>query len=154
FLAVAAQAEYPDKPVHIIAGQGPGGGTDALARLVATKLSEKWGQPVIVENKPGSSTVLAETYVAHAAPDGYTLMMASSDHTIIASQFKLTYDPIKDFAPVSLLTSEPYVVAVNPNYSHINSFQELVAYAKANPGKLNIGTGGARSFVEYVLLSQ
>jgi len=122
----------------------PGGVTDRLARMVAQKMQEHWGQPVVAENRPGASGMIAAEAVAKSAPDGYTLMMGHiGTHAIDVSLFsKLPYDPVKDFAPVSLLVSVPNVLLVHPSVP-ANSVQELVALAKARPGTLNFASPGS-----------
>jgi tripartite-type tricarboxylate transporter receptor subunit TctC len=132
-----AQA-YPAKPIEIVLGFPPGGSTDILARLVAQKLQEKWGQPVTVVNKPGASTIIATEYVAKSKPDGYTLVLGASSATTINPVLypKLPYHPTKDLMPITIMGSFPLVLAVNTSVP-ANSVQELVAHAKSNPGKLN-----------------
>ena len=150
--AVEARAEYPDKPVHVVIGVAPGGGTDTLARLIAGKLSEKWGQSVVVENKPSNLSVLATEYLSHAAPDGYTLMVASSDHTIAPGSLQLSYDPIKDFVPITLLATVPNVLLVNPAETPVKTLPELIATVKEQPGKFNFGSAGGAPLLETQLL--
>ena len=137
----AQAADYPDKPIHFIVGFAPGGGTDMLARLIGQKLSEKWGQPVIVENRPGADGSIAADVVAHTKPDGYSLAWISNGHTITPSERKLSYDPIKDFAPIIEVASTPDVLLVDPTLP-VNSLPELIALAKSKPGQLNWGSGG------------
>jgi tripartite-type tricarboxylate transporter receptor subunit TctC len=139
--APQAFAAYPDRPVHIVIGSPPGTGGDTLTRLVATKLSQKWGQPVLVENRTGASNTLAEGLVAHAAPDGYTLVMVNATHTVTPSTIKLIYDPIKSFSPVSRLVIQPDVLLVQSSLG-AKTVMELVALAKAEPGKIYFGTSG------------
>ena len=137
-----AQA-YPNKPIRIVVPFPAGGATDILARAVAQKLTEAWGQPVIVDNRPGAGGNIGSELVAHSAPDGYTLEMGTvGTHAINASLYsKMPYDHIKDFAPVILVAGVPNVLEVNPSLP-VNSVQELIAYAKANPGKLNFASSG------------
>lgn len=136
-----AQAAYPDRPVHLIVGYAPGGGSDIVTRTVGRALSERWKQPVLVENKPGADGSIAADYVAHAAPDGYTMIMVTNSHVMPALGYKLNYDPIKSFEPVSLADDKPMVLLVNPAVP-AKSVQELVTLAKAKPGSLNYGTDG------------
>lgn len=131
--AAFAQA-FPGKPVHIIVPFPPGGGADALARVMGPHLTKIWGQPVIVENKPGASGQIGAEYVANAAADGYTLMMSSTA--------SLTEKNVHRFAPVTLVSASPYVIVVNPKVPAGN-VRELIAYAKKNPGKLTFGSSGA-----------
>ncbi len=145
--ASGAQAadNYPSKPVRIVVPFAPGGATDIMSRLVAERLTAKIGQPVIVENKPGGGTMIASDYVARAEPDGYTLLMAASSLGIAPSIYaKVNYDPIKDFAPVSQVASVVHVLEVHPSVP-AKTVGELIAYLKANPGKVSYGSVGAGS---------
>jgi tripartite-type tricarboxylate transporter receptor subunit TctC len=137
-------AGFPARTIRIVVPFPPGGVTDRLARVVAQKMQENWGQPAVVENRPGASGMIAAETVAKSAPDGYTLMMGHiGTHAINVSLFsKLPYDPVKDFAPVSLLVSVPNVLLVHPSVP-ANSVQELVALAKARPGTLNFASPGS-----------
>jgi tripartite-type tricarboxylate transporter receptor subunit TctC len=150
-----ADAAYPDKTVRFIVGFAPGGGTDTLSRLFAKKLSEKWHQPVIVENRPGANGSIAEEIVAHSPPDGYTIAWVTNAHTITPSQYKLNYDPIKDFAPITSVASTSDVLLV-PAGSSIKSIQQLLAQAKSAPGKLTFGSDGTGTltYLEMALLMQ
>ena len=139
-------AKYPSRPIHIVVGFTPGGGNDLIARIVGQKLSEDLGQPVIIDNKPGAGAIVATEYVAKSAPDGYTLLVGASGAMSInpAVYAKLSYDPVRDFIPISELGSFPLILIVNAS-SPFKSVAELVAYAKANPGKLTFahtGPGG------------
>jgi tripartite-type tricarboxylate transporter receptor subunit TctC len=131
-------AQYPSRPIHIVVGFTPGGGNDLIARIVGQKLSEDLGQPVIIDNKPGAGAIVATEYVAKSAPDGYTLLVGASGAMSInpAVYAKLSYDPVRDFIPISELGSFPLILIVNAS-SPIKSVAELVAYAKANPDKAN-----------------
>ncbi|MFQ1061673.1 tripartite tricarboxylate transporter substrate binding protein [Bordetella trematum] len=145
--ASAAQAAeaFPSKPVRIVVPFSPGGATDIMSRLVAERLSARLGQAVIVENRPGGGTMIASDYVARAEPDGYTLLMAASSLGIAPSLYaKVNYDPIKDFAPVSQVASVVHVLEVHPSVPARN-VAELIAYLKANPGKVSYGSVGAGS---------
>jgi tripartite-type tricarboxylate transporter receptor subunit TctC len=140
----AAQAPaYPTKPIRLVVPFPPGGATDILARNVAQKLTETWGQSVVVDNRPGAGGNIGSELVAKAAPDGYTLEMGTvGTHAINASLYsKMPYDHVKDFAPIILVAGVPNVLVVNPSLP-VNSVQELIAYAKANPGKLNFASSG------------
>jgi len=150
YLAIAcsqahAQA-YPSKPIRLLVGLAPGGGTDVIARIVAAKLSEGIRQQVLVENRVGSGGLLAADAAAKAASDGYMLLFGGvSNIAIFPSLYKkLPYDPVKDFAPISLVAAVPNVLVVNPNLP-VKNVSELVAWAKANPGKLSYGSSGAGS---------
>jgi len=140
--SVFAQA-YPNKPVRIIVGFPPGGGTDVVARVIAQKLTEWWGQPVTIENRAGATGTIGADYVAKSAPDGYTLIMGHVNSTGLAPNLfpKLPYDPIKDFAAVSYVGYVPNVLAVHPSIP-AKSVKELVALLKANPGKYNYASSG------------
>lgn len=140
--SAAAPAVYPDRPVHMLVGVPAGGGNDFLGRLVAQGLSKKWGQPVVVENRVGADGTIAGDVVAHSPPDGYTILIISDSHTITPSQYKLNYDPVRSFAPVAMAVSQPEILVVNPS-EPFQTAKDLVAYAKANPNKLNFGSGGA-----------
>ena len=138
---------YPSKPIRIIVPYPPGGTSDILARSLGQKLSESWGQPVVVENKPGANGNVGAEIVAKAAPDGYTLMLADiGSLTISPSVYPtLPFDPARDFAPISMVAYSPHILVVHPSVP-ASSVKELIALAKAKPGKLNFaisGIGGA-----------
>jgi tripartite-type tricarboxylate transporter receptor subunit TctC len=137
-LAQEDPTKYPSRPIHIVVGFTPGGGNDLIARIVGQKLSEDLGQPVIIDNKPGAGAIVATEYVAKSAPDGYTLLVGASGAMSInpAVYAKLSYDPVRDFIPISELGSFPLILIVNAS-SPFKSVAELVAYAKANPDKAN-----------------
>jgi tripartite-type tricarboxylate transporter receptor subunit TctC len=137
-------AGYPARTIRIVVPFPPGGVTDRLARTVAQKMQEQWGQPVVVDNRPGASGMIAAEQVAKSPPDGYTLMMGHiGTHAINVSLFsRLPYDPVKDFAPVSLLVSVPNILLVHPSVP-ANSVGELVALARAKPGTLNFASPGS-----------
>jgi tripartite-type tricarboxylate transporter receptor subunit TctC len=140
-LATVAQAAYPDHPVRLVVGFAPGG-SDISARIVALKLSQLWGQPVVVDNKPGAAGNIGADIVSKAAPDGYTLLLAVNSYTINTSVYKgLTWDLLRDFTPLGRYAASPMVVVVNDKLP-VRSMADLVAYAKANPGKLNYGSAG------------
>ena len=134
----AAQEAYPSKPIRILVGYAAGGGNDIIVRVMQPELQKGLGQPVIVENKPGAQSIIAAELAARAAPDGYTIFMGPSGPMTInpATYSKLPYDPQRDFAPVSMICSFPLIVTVDPKLP-INSIKDLIAYAKANPGKAN-----------------
>ena len=139
---VCAQT-FPDRPITLVVPNPPGGLVDTSARLLSEPLTRVIGQPVIVDNKPGASGNTAYQYVAKAKPDGYTLLISSSGYHVgnPALFEKLSWDPIKDFSPVALLTVSTNVIAVHPSVP-VNNLKELIAYAKANPGKLNYASQG------------
>lgn len=141
-LASHAQEAYPSKPIRLVLPFPPGGVTDLLARAVAEKLAPRLGQPVVVDNKPGAGTVLASDLVARAPADGYTLLMAASSlGTAPLIYEKVSYDAVKSFTPVTQVASVVHVLVVNPQMP-VNSVKELIAYAKANPGKVNYSSTG------------
>ena len=144
FAALAhAQATYPSKPIRLVVPFPAGGTTDILARAVAQRLTETLGQPVVVDNRAGAGGNIGADLVAKAAPDGYTLLMGTvGTHAINASLYaKMPYDHVRDFAPIILVAGVPNVLVVNPALP-VNSVQELIAYGKANPGKLNFASSG------------
>lgn len=141
--ATAAMAQsYPNKPIRFIVPYPPGGGTDIVVRLVAAKMAQNMGQPVIIDNKPGASTIIGTDLLAKAAPDGYTIGLITDSHAINPTFFpKLPYDSTKDFEPVSQLVFVPLVLVANPGLN-IKTIPELIAAAKAKPGKLNYASIG------------
>jgi tripartite-type tricarboxylate transporter receptor subunit TctC len=138
-----AQARYPDRPITLVVPSAPGGTTDFTARLIAEPLSRALGQPVVVDNKPGAAGNIGNQMVARARPDGLTLLVAYSGYQVGNPHLfaKAGWDPIKDFAPVAMLTRAPQVIASSPQVP-ANNLQELIAYAKAHPGKLNYASSG------------
>ncbi|MFO1412986.1 MAG: tripartite tricarboxylate transporter substrate binding protein [Burkholderiales bacterium] len=140
----SAQAPYPVKPIRIVVPFPAGGTTDILARAVAAKLTETTGQAAVVDNRPGAGGNIGAELVAKSAPDGYTFLMGTvGTHAINPSLYaKLPYDHVKDFAPVILVAGVPNVLVVNPSLP-VNSVQELIAYIKANPGKVNFASSGS-----------
>lgn len=147
-IAVAASTTqpYPEKPIRLIVPFAPGGGTDITARAIAQKLTERWGQQVVVDNRPGANGTIGLDLAAHAPADGYTLTMISASHSVNVSLFrKLPYDLIQDFAPVTQATSQPYALVVHPSVP-AKSVQDLVALARAKPGALNYGSSGSGGF--------
>lgn len=149
-----AQGSYPDKPIRYIVAVAPGGINDFLARVVGAKLADAWGQPVIVDNRPGAGANVGANLVAKSQPDGYTILNASLGHAINVTFYeKLDYDLRKDLAPVSYLASAPLIVCVT-NTLPIKSINDLVAYAKTN--KVNYGTGfvGSISHVSVELFKR
>jgi tripartite-type tricarboxylate transporter receptor subunit TctC len=134
---------YPTKPIRMVVAFPPGGSTDLAARALGEKLAAALGQPIVVDNKPGASGNIGAEFVARSAPDGYTLLMAATSFATSPAFFpKLGWDPIKDFAPISLVATVPIIVVVNPGVAATTPAQ-LVAYSKANPGKLNMASPGA-----------
>ncbi len=152
--ATAAAQSWPTKPVHLVAPFAPGGGSDFIARLIAQKLSERMGQQVLVENRPGAGSNLGAEYVVKSAPDGYTILLTPASYTVNASLYKLSWDSLADIAPIIQLSQGPFVVAVHPSVP-AKTLKELVAYAKQNPDKLSYASSGNGSIVhlasEYFL---
>jgi tripartite-type tricarboxylate transporter receptor subunit TctC len=130
--ALPALAQFPNKPIKLIVGFPPGGGSDAAARIVGAALSDKLGQPVVVENKAGANTILATQYVQSQPADGYTLLFVSASYAINPSLYKLPYDPQKDFLPVSLVAVVPLLLITPPDLP-VKNVADLVALAKAQP---------------------
>jgi tripartite-type tricarboxylate transporter receptor subunit TctC len=159
FLMCAAQGAlgqaYPTKPIHFVVGFPPGGGNDIIARMVGAKMQENWGQPVVIDNKPGANSIIAAEFVAKSAPDGYTLLVNATGGMSVNPVIykKLPYDPLKDFVPISMVGSFPLVLVVNPAVP-AKSVAELVAYAKANPGKLNYSAGSTAFQVATEMFKQ
>ncbi|MBS0337953.1 MAG: tripartite tricarboxylate transporter substrate binding protein [Proteobacteria bacterium] len=134
---------FPVRPVRIVVPFPPAGAVDILARVVGQKLGDKWKQGVVVENRPGGGTVLGTDIVAKSAADGYTLLLAVTAHAVNATLVdKLPFDPVKDFATITLAATAPNILVVSPSVP-ANNVAELIAYAKANPGKLNFGSPGS-----------
>ena len=144
--SAAHAQQYPSRPVTIVVPFAAGGGSDLLARLVAQKLEEKLGKPFIIENRPGAATTLAAMQVVRAAPDGYTLMQATSSTMAInvSMSKKMSYEPLKDLVPIALLSSSPFFLVVNKD-SPLKSVADLISLAKAKPNSLNYGSGGPGS---------
>ncbi len=132
------QPAWPAKPIRLVVGYTPGGGNDLIARIVAAKLQDRLGQPIVVDNKPGAQSIVAAEIVARAPPDGYTLLVAPSGPMTInpAVYAKLPYDPVRDFAPVSLLAAFPLLLAIGGDQP-IRSVEELIAFGRANPKLAN-----------------
>ena len=142
-LGARAQGAYPSKPINWVVGFPPGGGADGVTRLVASKLSQNVGQPVLVENRPGASSIIAAQYVAQAPADGYTIMSVEQGSMVFntALYSKLPYDPARDFAPVSNMIRAPLILAVNPSFP-AKDLRSFVEHVRQNPGKLNYGSPG------------
>lgn len=140
--ASAAAQNYPVKPIRIISPYPPGGTTDVLARLLGPKMTENWGQQVLVENRPGGNTVIGSEALVKSAPDGYTLICILSSHVIVPNLAPTPYDVIKDFTAVASVGSTQLVLVVHPSVP-AKSTQELIALAKSRPGTLNYGSGGS-----------
>ncbi len=136
-------ADYPARPIRLVVPYAPGGGADSVARIVARKMSESIGQPIVIDNKGGAGSILGTDIVAKAEPDGYTLLLGQSGPISInpAVYKSLPYDPVKDFAPVAMTTAYPYILVVNADLP-VTSLQEFVALARSKPGTMNYGSTG------------
>ena len=149
-----AEAPYPNRPIKLVVAFAPGGGSDFIARLVAVRMSEKLGQPVIVENRPGAGGNLGASTALKSPADGYTLFLAAASYTVNPALYKLTFDPIKDITPIAQLARGPFIIAVNPEVPAKN-LKDLVALAKKEPNKLSYASAGTGSIVhiatEYFL---
>src|SRR5262245_29203846 len=149
-IAPALAQNYPNKPVRILIAQAPGSASDTISRVVANRLSEALGQPVVVEARPGAGGAVGTEAAAKSAPDGYTLFMANnSTHGSNPALYpKLPYDAVADFAPISFVASVPYVLVVEPSLP-AKSVQELIALAKSRPGKMNYASAGNGSTHQF-----
>lgn len=138
-----SDAQYPVKPIRMIVPSAPGSGPDIMARAIGQKLSESFGQSIVIDDKPGAGGIIGSETAAKAAPDGYTLIMSNAgSHAVNASLYaKLPYDPVKDFAPVTLVAMAPNILIVHPTLP-VRSVRELIALAKVKPGELTFGSGG------------
>ena len=146
-LSLSALAQqFPSRPVKIVVPTTPGGATDALSRSIGARLSEIWGQPVVVENKPGATQIIGGEYVAKSPPDGYTLIVSDAATFIMNPILhkNLSYDGLRAFTPITLLVRFPWVVAIHPSVP-ANNFQEFVAYARTKPGVISYGSFGTGS---------
>lgn len=137
--ALAAQQNYPNKPIRWVTPYPPGGSTTALSRLVGEKMSEAFGRPVIIDNRPGGNTMIGVDAVAKAAPDGYTILLGGNTQIVLKLLMRPPFDIFKDFAPVTILARTNYILVVNPALP-VNDLQEFIAYARARPGKLNVAS--------------
>jgi tripartite-type tricarboxylate transporter receptor subunit TctC len=141
--AFGAETErFPSRPIRIVVPFTPGGSNDLIGRIIGTKLTESWGQPVIIDNRPGGGSTIGAQVVVNAAPDGYTLLTTSGGIATNVSLYQLAYDPVKDLAPVALLAQMPYLIAAHPSLP-AKSAQELIALAKSQPGKIAFSSSGA-----------
>lgn len=140
--ATNAQTGYPAKPIRFISPYPAGGTTDIMARLIGAKLTESWGQPVIVDNRPGGNTIIGSEALVKSAPDGYTLLSILTSHVIVPNLAPTPFDVIKDFAPVATVASTQLVLVLHPSVPAAN-LQQLIALARTKPGLLNYGSGGS-----------
>jgi len=150
----AAAQDYPNKPIRIIIGYSAGGGNDIIVRVMTPEMSKSLGQPVIVENKPGAQSIIAAEYSAKQPPDGYTIFMGPSGPMTInpATYSKLPYDPVRDFTPVSMISTFPLIAVVSA--SGPKTMKELIDYAKANPGKVNYSSSAGIFQISTELFKQ
>src|SRR3954454_14121659 len=138
-------ANYPNRPIRMIVPFAPGGGLDISTRLIGQKLTEKWGQNIVVDSRPGAATIVGTEIASKSAPDGYTLLMITTTFAINPGLYpRLPYDPVKDFTPITQLNSQPNVIVVAPSFAG-KSVKDLIAFAKAKPGELTFATPGAGS---------
>jgi tripartite-type tricarboxylate transporter receptor subunit TctC len=146
FAGQAIGQTYPSKPVRLVVGFAPGGAADTVARALQEPLTRALGQPVVVDNRPGAGSSIAADHVAKSAPDGYTFLIASPSSILVNPLLlpRAGFQPLKDLAPISLVSSSPLILAVNPGIG-VGSVKELIAHAKKNPGKLNFATSGTGS---------
>ena len=145
--AVAPAQTYPTKPIRFIVPYGPGGPGDTIGRMIGKKLTESLGQPVVIDNRSGGTTIIGTEIAARSPADGYTLLLISTTHAVNPTLFrKLPYDPIKDFIPVTLLTATPFMLVVHPSVA-AKTVPELVALARSKPGQLNYGSSGNGSSI-------
>lgn len=147
---VSAQpAPYPNKPVKIVVPFAPGGGSDFIARLLSQRLTEKLGQPVIIDNKPGAGGNVGAELALRAPADGYTLLLAAASYTVNPSVYKVSFDSIRDMTPIAQLARGPFIIAVNPKLP-VSNLRELVEYAKKEPSKLTYASAGNGSITHLV----
>ena len=143
---VVVAQDYPNKPIRLIVPFAAGGGSDFVGRLIGLKLTEQMAQTVVVDNRPGAASLIGTQTAARSAPDGYTLLLADSGFTINIAFFKdPKYDPVKDFDPISVVADTPYIMVVNPGLPYATSLKDFIAAAKAQPGKLSLGSAGSGS---------
>jgi len=145
------QQSYPSKPIRFITPYPPGGSTTILARMIGQRLNEVWGQPVIVDNRPGGNTVIGTQALARSAPDGYTILLAANVHATLQFMQKLPYDTFKDFAAVSTTTSNELTLVVHTSVP-VATLKEFIAYAKSKPGELNAGSAGSGGFTHLSIV--
>lgn len=144
---MATAQNFPHKPIRFVVPFGAGGPGDAIGRMIGRQLTESLGQPVVIDNRSGASTIIGTEITAKSPPDGHTMLLISTTHAVNPNLFKkLPYDPIKDFAPVTLITSTPFMLCLHPSVA-ANSVSELISLARNKPGSLNYGSSGAGSSI-------
>ncbi len=141
-LSAFGQSVYPNRTIRMISGYATGGTTTVVARLVAQKLTEAWGEQVVIDNRPGAGTMIGTDILAKSTPDGYSIMLSGSSHVLAPLMLKAPYDPLKDFAPVATIATTELVLVVHPSVP-ATTYQELIAYARSKPGQLNYATPAA-----------
>jgi tripartite-type tricarboxylate transporter receptor subunit TctC len=141
---------YPNRPIRLIVPFGPGGGSDFVGRLAAQKLTEQMGQQVVVDNRTGAASLVGTEIVQRSAPDGYTLLLGDSGFTINLAYYKnAKYNPVKDFDPITVVADTPYILAVNPGLPYAGNLKDFIAAARAQPGKLSLGSSGNGSGTHF-----
>jgi tripartite-type tricarboxylate transporter receptor subunit TctC len=142
--------DYPNRPIRLVVPFGPGGGSDYVGRLVAQKLTEQTGQTVVVDNRPGAASLVGTEIAARAAPDGYTLCLCDVGFTINPAYYRKTsYDPLKDFDPITVIAETPYILVVHAALPYVSSIKDFIAHAKAHPGTINLGSAGSGSGTHF-----
>ncbi|MDB5923250.1 MAG: hypothetical protein JWN13_2186 [Betaproteobacteria bacterium] len=149
-LAFAQQSNYPSRPVRVIVPYAPGGGADVIARVISQKLSETLGQPIVVDNRAGGGGTIGSETAVRATADGYTLAFVSGAYTTMAALHPLPYDAVRDITPIVLVGEASSIAVVHPSVP-VKTVKELIAHAKANPGKLNYGSGGTGGFSHLIV---
>lgn len=145
-----AQERFPARPLRLVVPFPPGGGTDLVARLTARLMTQGLGQQVVVDNRGGAGGMIGIEAGVRANPDGYTLLLVSASYTAMPALYKLSFDPLKDVAPISMVATGPSIVAVHPSLP-VKSIKELIEYAKANPGRINYGSGGQGTHTHLII---
>ena len=148
-VAHAQTGKWPQKPVRMVVPFAPGGGTDVIARMIAPRLSQEFGQSFVVDNRGGAGGTLGTEIMVRAAPDGYTISLVASSYSTAPTLYKLSYDPIKSIAPVSMTDAGPFILAVNPTVKAAN-LKEFIALVRSKPGSLNYGSSGAGGTLHLV----
>jgi tripartite-type tricarboxylate transporter receptor subunit TctC len=148
---IFAQSSYPSKSIKFVVGFAPGGPTDVISRILGKRFSEVLSQPVVIDNKPGADSLIASKLVSQSDPDGYTILIASGSHSINSSLYpESKMDPVKDFSPIAMIGDGPNFLVVHPSVP-VNSVEELIAYAKKNPGVLNYASSASTTFLQTEL---
>ncbi len=143
-IPAAAQQNYPSKPIRFIVPYAAGGGVSVVARMVGQKMTDAWGQPVIIDNRPSANGIVGTEAAARSSPDGYTFLVVTGTHVIVPHLLSTSYDAVKDFSPVATIASSEFLLVVHPSVP-VTTLQELIALAKAKPGQLNYASSGSGS---------